>query len=74
MHYKNGREAKEGDSAIANNGQKIIAGTLHSLQSNATSCNAQLAYPVPGCVNNASVTVGECVHAEDAFNAMQKKT
>ncbi len=72
MHYKDGREAKEGDHVIAmvyRGGQqpKPTAGVIHSLQPAASSCNAMFAYPLPGSIGSTCVTVGECVHVEDAM-------
>lgn len=70
MHYKNGREAKEGDNVIApsyTGGLK--AGVLFNLQAACTSCNATLASPVPGSVYQECVTVGDCLHIEDAHAA-----
>lgn len=70
MHYKNGREAREGDFVIvkATYGDKVYAGRLHSLNATATTCNAQVAYAIPGGSSNLSVTVGaEVFHAEDAW-------
>lgn len=48
-----------------------MAGTLHSLMPGSTSCNAQLAVPLPGGVKDYCVTVGNCYHAEDALNALE---
>lgn len=73
MHYKNGREAKEGDHAIGKiwrGGNEVpTVGVLHSLNAGAQSCNGQLAYAVPGGTNTACVTIGELYHAEDALAA-----
>jgi hypothetical protein len=72
MHYKNGREAKVGDPAIAKNYDgSVVAGTLHSLNPGAKTCNAQLAYPIPGGCSNICVTLGEIYHAGEAFEAME---
>lgn len=78
MHYRNGREARENDKVIAptwkdENGKpkNVVAGTLHSLNAACTSCNGQIAYPVPGGTNQACVTIGDCWHAEDAFIAAE---
>lgn len=75
MHFKNGREAKENDQVICSAGGygKVLAGTLHSLNAGVTSCNAQLAYAVPGAIYNACVTIGDCYHAEDALAAITPK-
>jgi len=74
MHFKNGTPAKTGDSIITKrwNGQ-IIAGTIHALNAGASTCNATLATPIVGGVQQESVTLGECYSAEDAFAAMEAK-
>jgi len=73
MHYRNGREAKEGDFVIGKFGwpEAVRAGMIHSLNPGATSCNGMVTYPIPGQTTMASVTVGDLVHAEDAFNAFR---
>ena len=72
MHYKNGREARDGDPVIAKtwNGQ-IIAGVLHSICPGAQTCNGQIAYPILGGCGALSVTIGEIFHAEDALKALE---
>ena len=71
MHYINGREAKEGDSIIAYEkyAKRVKVGVVHSLNAQATTCNGQITIVVPGGVQHHSVTLGECIHAEDAFAA-----
>jgi len=71
MHYKNGREAHEGDPVITQSYGKTYAGNLHSLTAGCSSCNAQIAYPVFGGMSHTCVTVGLCYHAEDAFAASE---
>ena len=71
MHYKNNREAKEGDPVIIKEYNNVYAGKLHSLNPGTNSCNAQIAYPIMGGFGNICVTVRNCYHAEDAFNAME---
>ncbi len=71
MHYKNNREAHEGDPAITVSYGTAIAGKLHSLMAGNTSCNAQIAYPTMGGIGNTCVTIGECYHAADAFAAIE---
>lgn len=75
MHFRNGRPAKEGDHVIApvwrgGNAPTLTAGVIHGLQPSANSCNATLAYPVPGGMQQTCITLGDSVHAEDAFNAV----
>lgn len=71
MHYKNGREAKEGDPVITKDqySGKMKAGVIHSLLGVSDTCNGQLAHPVPGGVFNSCINVKDCLHAEDAWNA-----
>ncbi len=73
MHFKNGRLAAEGDPVISHQYNRVVAGTLHSLSEGSTTCNAILARPVPGGIDQRSVTVGDCYHAEDAFAAVEAK-
>ena len=73
MHYKNGREAKLNDNVIApiyrgGNAPVPTAAVVSSLTPSATACNAQVSYIVPGRVESTCVTVGECLHVEDAVN------
>ena len=72
MHYKNGREAKEADPIIQLDpySKKIRVGVLHSLAPSAQTCNGQIAWAVPGGVQQISVTIGDCLHAEDAYLAV----
>lgn len=70
MHYINGREAKTGDPVIVKQlyGGKIYAGTIHSLNAGAETCNGQVAVAIPGGVAQYSVTLGkEVLHAEDCW-------
>ncbi len=71
MHYINGREAKEGDSVIHYDkyAKGFRVGMIHSLSAQSQTCNAQLARIIPGGVAPVSVTLSECIHIEDAFNA-----
>jgi hypothetical protein len=75
MHYGNGRKAVEGDAVVAHDGNgKVFAGTLHSIQPAATSCNARVATPVPGGVDQNYVTLSNCYHANDAWNCMKERS
>lgn len=69
MHYKNGREAKEGDQVIGKFGwpEKARVGTIHSLNAGAVSCNGTVGSIIPGGIIQSSATVGELYHAEDAL-------
>ncbi len=72
MHYKNGREAHEGDQIIHRDPytKKVTAGVLHTTSATAQTCNGQLARALPGRVADLCVTIGDCVHAEDAYEAL----
>lgn len=71
MHYQNGREAKAGDMVVGKNiNGGIVAGTIHNLCAGACSCNAQLQHVMHesgNAVNNATVTLADLLHAEDAY-------
>jgi hypothetical protein len=71
MHYLNGRKAVEGDPVIYRHQWCNIsyAGVIHSFNARAETCNALMAVPQFGGCQNLSVTIRECIHAEDAFQA-----
>ncbi|MCX5699597.1 MAG: hypothetical protein NTX01_07860 [Candidatus Omnitrophica bacterium] len=71
MHYKNGREAKEGDPVVyADYNKKVLVGQVHSLNVGATSCNCQIAVVIPGGVMQTCETLDHLYHAEDALLAI----
>ena len=72
MHYKNGREAKEGDFAVAvNDSKKVVAGQIHSIAaSSVTTCNCRMVLPIPGGVEHHYFTLGNMYHVEDALTAL----
>lgn len=72
MHYKNGREAKNGDLVIGRGnwtGATIMAGLLIDLMPTSTTCNATLLRP--GGIAQTCVTVVDFYHAEDAIEALE---
>lgn len=73
MHYKNGREAKDGDTVIYYDTyrQKTFGGVVWAIIPGSNSCNCQVARVVPGLVVNESKTLGEMYHAEDALMAIE---
>ena len=78
MHYKNGRQAVENDPVICKPsypGGRFVSGTIHTLSTdpNSTTCNGQVAYLMPSGIQNTSVTISDCYHAEDAYNAIEPK-
>ena len=73
MHYKNGREAKEGDAVIfppEYEGGTVRVGTLHSVQSKSDICNGQVATAMMGGVKHSYVNLKDGFHAEDAWKAL----
>jgi hypothetical protein len=69
MHYKNGREAKEGDSVVGKNWcGTAVCGTLSDLNKSTDSCNGQLNRALGP---QLYVTVGELYHVEDALAAVE---
>ena len=77
MHYKNGREAKNGDKVVLlgqpwtdGEGKKHwptpIAGVLHDAKPGITACNGVLLSLQP----IATANLNECLHADDFAAAM----
>ena len=60
LHYKNGREAKNGDRIV--NPGLGRAGILYNAQPQSTSFNGRMASVSD---NDAYVTIGECLHMDD---------
>ena len=72
MHYKNGREAREGDPVVYydNYRQRTITGIAHSFMASTETCNCQVSTIIPGAVITECKTVGEIYHAEDTLLAI----
>jgi len=65
MHYKNGREAKNGDKVMIVNGYYAgVTGILYNAVAGNDYCNGQLA-PMAGGTPNLK----ECLHVEDVLAA-----
>jgi hypothetical protein len=72
MHYKNGREAKNGDPVVGNIWGNITAGIIHSINPAMTNCNCTVAVPVMGGITQLSCqNVNWLYHAEDAYVAVE---
>lgn len=73
MHYKNGREAKEGDVVVYLDEYKKKAkvGQVWSITPGSESCNCQVAQVIPGGVTHSCETLGKMYHAEDALLALE---
>lgn len=74
MHYKNGREAHNGETVI---GQPQYCptpyvGIIQDINPGATSCNCTVIRP--GGIIQSCVTVGDLYHVEDALAAIEAKT
>lgn len=63
MHYRNGREAKNGDKIVKLNGGQIVAfGVLHSATPGNDYCNGYIA--VVQQANDYACMV-DCLHVDD---------
>jgi hypothetical protein len=63
MHYKNGREAKNGDKVVMVIQGKVVFGVLHDAVAGNNSCNGMLA---PLTTQPHYANLSECLHIEDA--------
>lgn len=67
MHYKNGREAKNGDKVMIVDGYNAgVTGILYNAVVGNDYCNGQLALMQGGTPN-----LKECLHVEDALAAIK---
>jgi hypothetical protein len=75
MHYKNGKEAHEGDPVIGESYKgsgAIIAGKIHNLQAGQKTCNCTVAVPVFGGIEQMTCrNVSDHYLAADAFAAIE---
>ena len=69
MHYKNGREAQEGDPVVGmpQYGTKVYAGTIIDINPGSETCNATLLRGAGPPV--IFINVKDFYHAEDANKA-----
>lgn len=74
MHYRNGREAKNGDKVVMLNpggGQVTAFGVLHStIPSNGDFCNGEIAviqHP------NTTACLCDCLHVDDVEGFLAEK-
>jgi hypothetical protein len=65
MHYKNGREAKQGDKII--NLKFGFSGVLHTVTEGCETCNGRLASISQ---NDPYITLSECLHVDDIAAAI----
>jgi hypothetical protein len=75
MHYKNGREAKNGDKVVMSQPTGTpIAGILYDAVAGNDSCNGRIAITHQ---NDAYACLSDCLHAEDVnahFQTVTKPT
>jgi hypothetical protein len=72
MHYKNGREAKNGDKVVMVPASGLVAaGILHSAVAGNDMCNGRLAIMSS---NDPYVNLSECLHADDVASAIVPDT
>lgn len=71
MHYRNGREAKNGDKLVKLEGGKIVAfGVLHSAVPGNDYCNGNIAViQVP----NDYACMIDCLHVDDMEEIIKAK-
>lgn len=71
MHYRNGREAKNGDLIVQLNGGKVQAfGVLHSATPGNDYCNGMIA-PVQAA--NTGACMCDCLHIDDVAAMLADK-
>lgn len=71
MHYRNGREAKNGDTIIRLNGGTVDAvGVLHGAVAGNDYCNGQIA-PIHTAPTYACLC--DCLHLDDVAELLKEK-
>ncbi len=73
MHYRNGREAQNGDKVIqltGPNGQVSAFGVLHSAQPGNDFCNGSIA-PIQSTTQYACLV--DCLHVDDLMEILREK-
>lgn len=74
MHYRNGREAKNGDKIVKlgmdDKGEIISFGVLHSAVPGNDFCNGNIAVVQP---TNDGACIVDCLHVEDLAALLKEK-
>lgn len=71
MHYRNGREAKNGDKIVKLEGGKVVAfGVLHSATPGNDYCNGNIAVVQPASEMACMV---DCLHIDDVAEILEEK-
>jgi hypothetical protein len=71
MHYRNGREAKNGDKVVQlQDGQIISFGVLHSAIPGNDYCNGSIAL----LTQRQDACIVDCLHLEDVAEMLKEKS
>lgn len=72
MHYRNGREAKNGDKIVSidDNGQIIAFGVLHGAVAGNDYCNGNI---LAVQANPSGACMVDCVHVDDLATLLKEK-
>ena len=71
MHYRNGREAKNGDKIVKLEGGKVVAyGVLHSAIPGNDYCNGSIA---PAQQIPTGACICDCLHVDDVAAMLKEK-
>lgn len=74
MHYRNGREAKNGDPVVQlgmDGANVVTAGILHDAQPGNDYCNGKIAPTItPG---PTGACLADCLHADDLAEILKEK-
>lgn len=71
MHYRNGREAKNGDKIVKLEGGNVVAfGVLHSAVPGNDYCNGYIAATQPP---NDYACMVDCLHVDDVAAVLAEK-
>jgi hypothetical protein len=71
MHYRNGREARNGDKIVKLEGGKVVAfGVLHSATPGNDYCNGNIAVIQPA---NDYACMCDCLHVDDVGEVLKEK-
>lgn len=69
MHYRNGREAKNGDKIVKLEGGKVVSfGVLHSATPSNDYCNGNIAVIQP---SNDGACMVDCLHVDDLAEVLK---
>jgi hypothetical protein len=71
MHFRNGREAKNGDLIVQLNGGKVVAsGVLYGATPGNDYCNGYIAPTQP---TNTMACICDCLHVDDLAEIIKEK-